>query len=332
MSAPSAGVETSSTGDDTAPDLGGVSAFAAKVLDQLSLSAWLPGAFFAVSTTVMAQFARRGDIDLAQVVTDVADQWVTVLVWTVPTLLISVLVIQASSFAAIQFLEGYGGARGPGRWMRSGLIRWQARGLDRLERRIRSTRRRAFDASVDRWSDQPAEVVMALRAAAYGLDEPDLSEKHRAAYEDLDWRTESDAWRMARLEEMEARVEEFPARHRVLPTRLGNVLRSTEDGLSNARGDISQFALRRRPLLPARVQAQHDQFRARLDMYATLTVVSALLGVLSFALLVLADVGWWKAAVVVAAYVGFAGVSYRASVASARGYCTILRVMDNAEG
>ena len=173
---------------------------------------------------------------------------------------------------------------------------------------------------------------MALRAAAYGLDEPDLSEKHRAAYEDLDWRTESDAWRMARLVEMEARVEEFPARHRVLPTRLGNVLRSTEDELSNARGDISQFALRRRILLPTRVQAQHDQFRARLDMYATLTVVSALLGVLSFALLVLADIDPWKAAVVVAVYVGFAVVSYRASVASARGYCTILRVMDSIEG
>ena len=106
MSAQSAGVESSSTRDAPTPDLGGVSAFAAKVLDQLSLSAWLPGAFFAVSATVLAQFARRGDIDLARVVTDVADQWVTVLVWTVPMLLISVLVIQASSFAAIQFLGG----------------------------------------------------------------------------------------------------------------------------------------------------------------------------------------------------------------------------------
>lgn len=172
MSAQPAGREPSSEPETPAPDLAGVSAFVAKVLDQLSLSAWLPGAFFAVSVTVLAKFAGRHDIDLARVITDVSKHWVTVLVWTVPVLLTSVLVIQASSFAAIQFLEGYGAARGPGRWLRSGLIRWQTHSLNRLEKRIRRTRRHAFDVSVDRWSDQSTEVVMALRAAAYGLDEP----------------------------------------------------------------------------------------------------------------------------------------------------------------
>ena len=130
------GDESVVAAETPAPDLAGVSAFLAKVLDQLSLSAWLPGTLFAVSVTVLAKFQARGDTDLAAVISDVSRNWLTVLVWTVPVLLLSVLIIQASSFAAIQFLEGYGAARGPGRWCRTGLIRWQAGRLRRLEKRI----------------------------------------------------------------------------------------------------------------------------------------------------------------------------------------------------
>lgn len=322
--------ELATATDKSAPELSGVSAFVAKVLDQLSLSAWLPGTFFAVSVTVLAKFQDRGDINLGAVISDVSKNWVTVLVWTVPVLLLSVLVIQASSFAAIQFLEGYGAARGPGRWCRTGLIRWQAGRLERLEKRIGGVRRRAFDDSVDRWKGEAPEVLMALRAAAYGLGEMKLNEEHEKRLGKLKWETECAPWRMARLAEMEERLKEFPAPHRLLPTPLGNVLRATEDGLTHARGDVSQFALRRRFLLPPRVQLQHDQFRARLDMYATLCVVSALLAVLSAVLLVWGDVDRRQVVLVAAMFVAFAVVAYRAAVASARGYCTILRVMDLA--
>jgi hypothetical protein len=331
MPTEAAGAEVAPAADKAASDLAGVSAFVAKVLDQLSLSAWLPGTLFAVSVTVLAKFRGRGDVNLAAVISDVSKNWVTVLVWTAPALLLSVLVIQAASFAAIQFLEGYGAARGPGRWCRSGLIRWQARRLGKLEKRIARVRRRAFDDSVDRWKGEPPEVVMALRAAAYGLAEMKLRKKHKKRFAKLEWETECDPWRMARLEEMEERVKEFPAPHRLMPTSLGNLLRATEDGLTHTEGDVSQFALRRRSLIPRRVQVQHDQFRARLDMYATLSVVSALLVVLSVVLLVWGGVDWRQVALVAAMFAVFALVAYRAAVASARGYCTVLRVMDAAD-
>jgi hypothetical protein len=330
MPTEAAGADPATAADKSAPDLAGLSAFVAKILDQLSLSAWLPGTLFAVSVTVLAKFQGRGDINLAAVISDVSKNWVTVLVWTTPVLLLSVLVIQASSFAAIQFLEGYGAARGLGRWCRTGLIRWQAGRLERLERRIGRIRRRAFDDSVDRWKGEVPEVVMALRAAAYGLGEMKLNEEHEKRLGKLKWETECAPWRMARLAEMEERVKEFPAPHRLLPTRLGNVMRATEDGLTHARGDVSQFALRRRSLILPRVQVQHDQFRARLDMYATLSVVSALLVVLSVILLVWGDVDWQQVALVAAMFAAFAVLAYRAAAATARGYCTILRVMDSA--
>lgn len=329
MPSEGAGIDHAISADQSASDPAGVSAFVARVLEQLSLSAWLPGAFFAVAVVVLAEFRGQGDINLAAAISDVSDNWVTVLVWAVPVLLLSVLVIQASSFAAIQFLEGYGAARGPGRWCRTGLIRRQAGRLERLEKRIERARRRAFDDSVGRWKGEAPEVVMALRAAAYGLGEMQLKEEHQQRLKKLKWEAECDPWRLARLAEMEERLKEFPAPHRLLPTRLGNVLRATEDGLTHSREDVSQFAFQRRSLVPSRVQVQHDQFRARLDMYATLSVVSALLAVLSLLLLASAGVGWRQVALIVGLFAAFAVVSYRAAVASARGYCTILRVMDS---
>ncbi len=331
MSSDAAGTTTGTAPETSVPDLAGVSAFVAKVLDQLSLSSWLPGTLFAVSVTVLAKFHAREDVDLAAVISEVSKNWVTVLVWAAPMLLLSVLIIQASSFAAIQFLEGYGAARGPGRWCRTWLIRWHAGQLTRLEQRIRRVRRRAFDDSADRWSGEAPEIVMALRAAAHGLGQPDLSDEHTRRLAKLKWETECDPWQLARLAEMEERLKEFPAPHRLLPTRLGNVLRATEDDLKHARGDVSQFALRRRAMIPARVQVQHDQFRARLDMYATLSLVSAILVALSAALLVTGGVGWLQVVLVAAVYALFVVVAYRAAIASARGYCTILRVMDATE-
>lgn len=320
MSTDAAGAKPAIAPEKPAPDLAGVSAFVAKVLDQLSLSSWLPGTLFAVSVTVLAKFRGRGDVDLAAVISEVSKDknWVTVLVWAVPVLLLSVLVIQASSFAAIQFLEGYGAARGPGRWCRTGLIRWQAGQLNRLEERIGLVRMRAFDDSAGRWKGEAPEVVMALRASAYGLGEPDLRDEHKTRLAKLRWETECDPWQMARLVEMEERFKEFPAPHRLLPTRLGNLLRATEDGLTHTLGDVSQFALRRRALIPSRVQVQHDQFRARLDMYATLTLVSAILVVLSVVLLVSGGVAWRHVVLVSAVFGVFVVVSYRAAVASAR--------------
>ncbi len=68
MPTKAAGAESTTAADNSVPDLAGVSAFVAKVLDQLSLSAWLPGTFFAISVTVLAKFHSRGDIDLAEVI------------------------------------------------------------------------------------------------------------------------------------------------------------------------------------------------------------------------------------------------------------------------
>ncbi len=118
-----------------------------------------------------------------------------------------------------------------------------------------------------------------------------------------------------------------------MPMQLGNVLRSTEAKLRNAGGDVSSFALRRRGLVDTRIQLQHDQFRTRLDMYCILVFVSILLAALAPLLLIrvphgdaLAAVKWLIPS---ALFIALALTSYHAAIASARGYCSILRVMDD---
>ena len=129
---------------------------------------------------------------------------------------------------------------------------------------------------------------------------------------------------MARLDREK---KEFPEQSRIMPTKLGNVLRSNEDELQ-VDGDLSGFVMRNRHLVPTRVLMHHDQFRTRLDMYCLLVFVSASVAVISIPLL------WELKAVeeagVTLTFLVMARVSYGAAVASARGYGTALREIDRS--
>ncbi len=90
----------------TLPD-SGLSQFAARVLGQLSLSAWLPAALLTLIGTLVVQFADQGSIDLGNAIAALTrDKWSVVLL-VVPVLVIATLVTQAFSFEAIRTLEGY---------------------------------------------------------------------------------------------------------------------------------------------------------------------------------------------------------------------------------
>ena len=307
----------------------GLSAFAAKVLDQLSLSAWLPGVFFASVLALLVQFRSLGEVDFTRALDGVSDEWLPVLLLALPVLLLAVLVIQASSFAAIQWLEGYGRATGPGRWVRTRLIKRQVVRYESLRRRRMLTQAQAFDASEYRW-DEPPPVVRGLWAKARGRIDEDLPEQHRKRVAELDWRDECDPWQLAKIGEMVAREQEFPSWNSIMPTKLGNVLKATEETLENGKTDIASFVMRRREYVSPRVRFQHDQFRTRLDMYCTMTLVSGVLAALSVPLLA-AQVHWIWVLVMPVVLAGFAAISYRAALSSARGYSGILRVMDLVE-
>lgn len=310
----------------------GLSALAAKVLDQLSLSAWLPAGLFAATLAVLLQFRSQGSADLEDALGAIGSAWLPVLLLAVPVLVLGTLLTQAFSFGAIRALEGYWMRRWPSRWLRSLLIRWHVHRWETLKKRKGRYARVAFDNSEHKIAALPAEVVMALRARAHELGKVVPSEPaNQALLDKLNWRTACDPWDLARFDDARQAVKEYPARARILPTKLGNVLRATEDEIVNETGeDLLTFALRRRSWLEPRARLQHDQFRTRLDMYCTLVFIA--LGIAALAIVL----AWGKPPLIApfimiaGAYVALAVVAYQAALGSARGYCTILRLMKDA--
>jgi hypothetical protein len=218
--------------------------------------------------------------------------------------------------------------RRPARWLRSGLIRWHVWRCDRVESRRKRYARLAFDNAESRYASLPSEVVLALRAQAHELAPLKLTDQDSRQLSGLDWRSACDPWDLARYDDAREAAKEYPERSRILPTRLGNVLRASEDYVVKVTGeDLETFALRRRAWLEPRVQLQHDQFRTRLDMYCTLVFVALALAVTTVLLTIGQEALRIPFFVIAAGFVTVGLAAYQAAVASARGYCTILRLM-----
>lgn len=321
-----------SSTDATAGAADGLSAFVARILDQLSLSAWLPAAFLAASLALLLQFRSDKSADLLKAVRALTADPVRVLVLIVPVLVLVTVVTQAFSFEAIRTLEGYWRRRGPASLARTLMIKRHVRRASALTRRRQRACEIAYYSAEPRIlrDDIPPLVVHAMKAQALELENPPpLTSEERDELGKRNWENWCDAWHTAKVEHLRDAEEDYPLeRHRILPTKLGNLIRATEDQLQNTEDDVQGFALRRYAGTPPLIQAEHDKFRSRLEMYCTLVFVSASL--LIFTILILCRSGIGVAAIIIisACFGALSEASYLAAIASARGYCSALKEMD----
>lgn len=313
----------------TPPD--SISGFVARVLDQLSISAWLPGAFLIAGLISLTWFWRSGEVTVAGIGSFISANWIPVLVLALPALVLATLLTQAFSFESIRALEGYWSRGGLGSVLRSTGIRYQLAKQKGLEKRQRKSLRKAFARTKKRLSEQRIDGLILL-----GIENdllltprpPDLTDEQHDEADRLDWLKLCDPWDNAKLKRFEIELDEFPQRSRIMPTRLGNILRTTEDRLQNTGGDLEGFVMTNRDSAHARVVIHHDQFRARLDMYCMLVFVAAFMALLAIPVL------WGYAPLsqfgVPLGFVAVAWTSYAAALSSARGYTTALRQIDAA--
>lgn len=309
----------------------GLSSFVARVLNQLALAAWLPGAVLATGILLLGQFRAQGSLSLSAAVDAFSEKSWTALLLALPMLVLATLLTQAFSFEAIRTLEGYWRRRGPATWLRTVLTSWQVKRKASLEKRRRSAAAQAFAKARPRLlarGERPM-VVLALEADAEGAPPLELSEEDQHRVHLLGWRAQCDPWDLARIDRLMSALDDYPVNSRVMPTTLGNVLRATEDRLKTTEGDLEGFALRRRLRSPNRVVELHDQFRTRLDMYCMLVFVAGFLAALSVVLL--EPLGWQSQSLLAAGFALLTWSSYGAAIASARGYCSTLRAMDRGD-
>ena len=314
----------------------GISAFLARVFDQLSLTAWLPAVFFVGNAAVLLGLQGDAQLDLGTTIQDLAElEWGAIIVLLF-AVIISAMVIQAFEFENLRLWEGYLRWHRLEGWTKRRIRSFQSR-LSALDQRSAQQQQAAFDDARRRALDQASTTIE--QRAMWNVMEKVIHGRELAEGEDviadraaveLGWPEYADpvllhAWTITDL-----KLAELPEAHRLMPTRLGNVMRSAEDQVSLASDeDLEGFMIRHLDELPPTIISEHGSFRRRLEMYCALMFVLAALAVLSAACLwgFTEDLAWRLA--IPTLYAVAVWVSYKAAVASALGFGQALKEADS---
>ena len=302
-----------------------MSQFVARVLDQLSLSAWLPSAAL-VGTSVFLVQVRSSGGSPTDALTKIGNFDLTSVVLLVLAVVIGTIITQAFEFEAIRWLEGYWGTFLPLCWAASLGCRWHTWRRNRHDLRRRRLRERALSRTRSKITGHfGALAFAALEARVLGTaPPPDVRQDDIELAETIPWREDSSPHLVRQIDDLTVKLRGWPlADHRVLPTRLGNILRAHEDrAVAGSSENVEGFVLRRFASLPPALQHEHDQYRTRLDLYCSMVLVSLICGAAGLALLW--SYGWTHRLAVAACAFGACLLSRRGAISAASGYGVVL--------
>lgn len=306
----------------------GLSQVLGKILQQLSISAWVPAAMLVGNGAVLLQLHADADYNFAGAVKELAGKPLGTIIILAFSLILATVVTQAFEFEVIRFLEGYfDSANGLIQSVLAWRIRRHESKRDRLKRILEIANTNARKQAVERMKKYPAfdSEVLAYLAENPPKASKSFNEVLAEKAGKYDWRRYAPPAAGYRIDSTNARFSSYPAENRVLPTRLGNVLRAVEDEIKLGENEnLEGYVVRHHNQLPAALQSQHKDYRTRLDMYCSLTLAFSMLIVVSIA--TLNNVSpLWGMAIAVIAYALMACLSYQAAIASARSYGLILR-------
>jgi hypothetical protein len=302
------------------------------VLQALTLSSWIAALLFTASVAVLLQFRRQRSTDILNALQELAARPVTTFVIVVVALTIVTIVTQVFSVDAIKTLEGYWGRSKLAGLASRLMIQRHVRKKDLIFERLRRATKDAVNSAKPRMLRDgiPDPVADALEATVLGKKLPPFSDEDRLTFRDTDWRQWCESWRLVRIDNLLTDVKAYPDLSRIMPTKLGNIMRATEDRLVHWGGDEAIFILQRRGVVSPQVQMRHDQFRNRLELYCTLVFVSASLALLT-PIMLFGYLSLIPTAVISVIFAALSAASYHAAIASAEGYCTTLRQMDRVQ-
>jgi hypothetical protein len=326
---PSESVDTDEArGSDNDSSSLGLSQVLGRILQQLSVSAWMPAAMLVGNVSVQLQLRSDGSYNIARAVKELAGKPLGTIIILAFALILATIVTQAFEFEVIRFLEGYvTSSNSIVQAIVVARIRLHGNKRRRLKEKRDQVSKEALQEAVSRMRDAPGYDK---RVLSYMLQDPDEGSKEfdegmaqRAAH--IDWRPNASPAVLYRLQRLEERLGFYPGEHRVLPTRLGNVLRASEDKINlSGYANLQGYVIRHYDRLSSVLQSQHDEYRTRLDMYCSLALVFSMLTVVG-AITLTSVAPVWGVAVAVAGYGWMAWVSYEAAIASARNYGLILQ-------
>lgn len=306
----------------------GLSQVLGRILQQLSVSAWMPAAMLVGNVSVQIQLRSDGNYNFARAIKELAGKPLGTIIIIAFALILATIVTQAFEFEVIRLLEGYvTSSNGVVQAVVVARIRRHENKRRRLKEKREQMSEKVLQEAVSRMHDAPGYDKSILR---YMLQKPaegseGFDERMARQVSNIDWRLNATSARLYPLQRVEERLGFYPREHRMLPTRLGNVLRASEDKINLPVGENLQgYVIRHYDRLSPALQSQHDEYRTRLDMYCSLALVFSMLVVI--AVITLSSIApAWGAAVAVAGYGWMAWVSYEAAIATARNYGLILQ-------
>ncbi len=311
----------------------GLSAFVARVLDQLAISSWLPAVMLIGVGALLVQLQQSGNLDIPAAIEALASKPWGAIIILIFALVLASMVTQAFSFQAIRILEGYWGPSRLSQWATRQAVRRQLNQYHQAHSKVQDLEKQAFaTARLKLRTVHPGDVINALEDRIQRLPAGEVKARNTVeaiqAANQISWRYHADPAAIAVLDRAYTRVAGFPNQpHRLLPTELGNTIRASEDKLNQVGGDLEGFVMRNYQWIPARLMIQHDQFRDRLDMYSSLVFVFLLLA--AGAVPLLAYCAQYMLGSLAGASILLLGalLSYKAGVASAQGYGVTLASM-----
>jgi hypothetical protein len=320
------------------------SQFLARVFDQLSITAWLPAMMVVAVALLLSQLARA-DGSLTEAFDSIGKIGIAGLVFLVAAVVLTTMFTQAFEFGAIRTLEGY--------WLPTGVVGWLARRRCHshavAKEQLQERRGKAVTVAVQSAKDglRAKHGVGSARFDALESIVANLRTPDTTSDEDLDfaetelvpiWKAYADPPLIAWVDGLDRLLEDFPKHpHRILPTRLGNVMRAAEDRLRVPPTErLENFVLHRLDNAPFTIARNYREQRRRLDLYCGLVFVfiAAVAGAVGVALTFPPEPEPVMVAIAITGlFALLAMVSYRAATATARklGYALVAIKADQDE-
>ena len=337
----------------------GLSEFFAKVLEQLLLSSWLASAAIVVAGVYL--FGLRAELDnpaackakqcwwphtLTEAGERLSHMTVGGAVVILAVVIVTTMLTQAFTFEAIRALEGYWAAnralKKPATWG----IRWHTGRRASLRKRLVGTEADIRESAFSAIRAKNSALVGANKDALLTPDQLEVLlaglEGRKATvtlsgaddYEvavGFDWEKYANPQLRLTHAMLSDRLKSFPDSGWVMPTKLGNILRRSEQDLGVE--DVEPFVQDHFDDLPASLQRAHDEERSRLDLYCAVVFLIPMLGLVT--ILVLWGYPKYIAGVEVLVLL-LTVIAYRASIASGRAYGSVLTsigaAVNTAEG
>ena len=295
-----------------------LSELVAKILDTISVTSWFPAVAVVGGAEFLSELGRADAVTPRSAIAAVMPTtWQEALSFAALVTITTVL-LQPFQFSMIRLLEGYWGDGVIDKWFGDSCRDWQRK------RRAKVIAAAQQAGAISAEEQDAANMLKALKLAI-AQQSDDRGDCEQAGEPALTAATSD-----SRITANGIALRRFPTHDRVLPTRLGNVMRRGEDDSERLRieagpDDIQVAFYEGMHLLPKGLMDQHDLHRSRLDLYCTMWFV--FVGLTAFGFVTTADNGW-DVLVVGATCLG-AAASYWAAIGAADSFGQVLRASSN---